>query len=177
MSKPLKQHQQAFLHYLLSLNHDSHRQTLAALRRGLTAPPGETPEMYRYLARFVPEEERGTGREQPYYLLAALYAFHPANTEQGNFGTHMAQAAAEADSLPATERRFTLLLNADRRDLPDLLRQSVSYLKSKEAPVNWRQLFKDLLYWDHPNHMVERQWANGFWAFQPVDPETEQDNI
>lgn len=158
-----------FLKYLMGLNSENHRQELAVLRRGLTTSPGEDPNMYRVIARFVPEEERGTEREKLYYMLASLYAFHPMQTDKGNFGNHMALAAHQMSDQTSTERRFTVLLNAHRQDLPDYLRQAVSFLKSNEIPVNWLKLFEDLLLWDNPHKVTQRNWANGFWAFQPTE--------
>lgn len=169
MPSPLKSHHIHFLKYLMSLNPDMHRQELAVLRRGLTLPPGEDPNMYRIIAHFVPDEDRGTEREKLYYMLASLFAFHPMQTENGNFGNHMAQAATQMKDDASTERRFTVLLNAHRQDLPDYLRQAVSFLKSKEVPVNWLRLFEDLLLWDHPQKIAQRNWANGFWVFRPVE--------
>jgi len=168
MPSLLDTNQVHFLKYLLGLNTEYNRHELAILRRGLTLPPGEDANMYRIIARFVPDEERGGEREKLYYLIASLYAFHPMHTEKGNFGNHMAEAAAKMTESTATERRFTVLLNAHYQDLPDYLRQAVSFLKSNEIPINWFSLFKDLLRWDHPDKYTQRKWANGFWAYQPI---------
>jgi CRISPR system Cascade subunit CasB len=169
MPSNLTPDQYHFMKYLTGLNHEDHRQELAVLRRGLSAPPAEDPNMFRIIARFVPDEDRNTQREKVYYLVAALYAFHPQQTENGNFGAHMALAAHTANDSSATERRFTVLLNAPSADLPDYLRQAVSFLKSKEIPINWFSLFEDLLRWDDPNKSTQHKWANGFWAFQSSD--------
>ena len=162
----------AFITYLTGLVADNNREALAVLRRGLSYPPGEDVEMYRYVARFVPEAERGRDREKIYYLVAALFAFHPLPTTGGNFGNHMALAASRASDPASTERRFTVLLNANILDLADYLRQAVSFLKSREIPIpiNWEALFEDLKHWDSPGKPIQRHWANAFWAYQkPVD--------
>lgn len=161
----------AFIEYLTNLTPENDRGTLAVLRRGLGYPPGQDVEMYRYVARFVPEDARGYDREKIYYLVAALYAFHQMNTtEDLNFGNHMAMAASLAGDPTSTERRFTVLLNADIADLSDYLRQAVSFLKSKNVKINWNTLFEDLRNWDSPDKRVQRRWANSFWAYQkPVE--------
>lgn len=156
-----------FVEYLLQLSKNQDRGVLAVLRRGLTLPPAVDVNMYPYVARFVPDKERGTAREKVYYLVAALYAYHPMDTPEGDFGQHM-RAAAGDKAIEATERRFVALLNAHVDDLPDALRQAVSYLKSKDIAVNWKRLFTHLTHWDHPDRYVQRGWANSFWGFTPA---------
>ena len=172
MASRLKDHQIRFLSYLNEQLKNEKRGVLANLRRGLSYPPGEDMNMYRYVAGFIPDHERGSSKEKIYYLIAALFAYHQISTEQGNFGNHMRNAIIEGNE-DSTERRFTILLNAHFDELPDYLRQSVSYLKSKDVPINWQQLFEDLLYWDHPERFVQRNWANSFWGYQ-VDEKNKQ---
>lgn len=164
-----------FIAYLKSLDEKQQRGELAVLRRGLSQPPGSDVNMYRYVARFVPGFARGRLREQVYYLVAALFAYHPLSTKKGNFGNHMRASAGDAN-LEAVERRFTVLINSHPEDLPDYLRHAVSLLKSKDIAINWEQLFKDLCHWDHPDRYVQRQWANSFWGYSPeVDESTKNE--
>jgi len=67
----------------------------------------------------------------------------------------------------AVERRFTALLTAHPDDLPFFLRQAIGFLKSKEVPVDWHQLFVDMLAWGHPSGYVQKQWARAFWGRGP----------
>jgi len=159
-----------FINYLIELSQGQHRGELAVLRRGLSQPPARDVAMYPYIARFIPDNLRGSFYEKVHYLVAALFANHPINTAQGNFGAHM-QAAAREASQEATERRFVVLLNAHADDLPDYLRQAVSYLRSKEIAINWEALLKDLLQWNHPDRYIQRHWANSFWGYSPIDSE------
>jgi CRISPR type I-E-associated protein CasB/Cse2 len=165
-----------FIEYLTGLSSEKNREELAVFKRGLSSPPGQDVRMYRYVAPFVSDKERGTPREKIYYLVAALYGFHPKNCDAGNFGNHMALAASEMNDPASTEKRFTLLLNTDMEDMPKYLRQAVSFLKSHGSdgiPINWQALFKDLLNWDHSEKYVQQNWANGFWGYQPLE---ESDN-
>jgi CRISPR system Cascade subunit CasB len=157
-----------FIIRLQSLADKQERGALAALRRGLGRPPGTAAEMYRYVEPFLPQV-RSQGQEAAYYLVAALFALHPKSTGMGNFGAHMAQTRSEGGE-DALERRFTALLSAHPDDLPDILRQSISFLKSKEISVNWNQLFWDLQNWDDEDRRVQKKWASAFWGrSQPVD--------
>jgi CRISPR system Cascade subunit CasB len=151
-----------FITYLQSLAEGQDRGALASLRRGLGRPPGAAPEMYRYVEPYLPQK-RSASQETAYYLVAALFAFHPKSISDGNMGTHMAKARTEGGE-EALERRFTALLNTHSDDLPDYLRQAVSFLKSKDIPINWDQLFWDLQNWDREDYMVQKHWASTFWG-------------
>jgi CRISPR system Cascade subunit CasB len=129
-------------------------------------PPGAVPEMFRYVIPWLPENPH-PDQEAAYYLIAALFAWHPASAGQGNMGDHMAAARGEGNE-DALERRFTALLSAHPDDLPDYLRQAVSFLKSKEIAIHWNQLFYDLQYWSHPEYgdQIRKRWATTFWRRQ-----------
>ena len=163
-----------FINYLYSLADGSRRGALADLRRGLSEPPGTAPEMFPYVTRWIPEEARSTWKESVYYLVAGLFAYYQSGSgtvgkqklTAGNLGDHCRRAAQEKQCSDSFEKRFTALLNANTEDLPVLLRQMVSLLKSSDVPINWNRLFKDLQYWNTESRFVQRQWANGFWSYQ-----------
>lgn len=152
------------------LDNAGDRAMLAALRRGLGQPPGAAPDMFPFVAPFAQRNESAA------YLIAALFGLHPANTNQGNLGTHFRRLVLEGSGEDAVERRFTHLLRSRREDLDDPLRQAVSLLKSKDVPVNWQQLMDDVLHWSDPNHRVQRRWASQFWADDERTSSTETDN-
>ncbi|HEY57655.1 MAG TPA: type I-E CRISPR-associated protein Cse2/CasB [Anaerolineae bacterium] len=154
----------SFVQYLLTLADD--RAALAALRRGLGRPPGTAPEMFPYVVPQLPAHVH-PNEEAAYYTLAALFALHPSHTNQGNLGDHLARAANQGNR-EAVERRFVALLSAHPDDLPEYLRQTVSFLKAQEVPINWDALFYALRYWEHPEHgdRIRRDWARAFWAEQ-----------
>lgn len=162
-----------FLNRLQELAQKEERGALAVLRRGLGQPPGMAAEMYRYVEPFLPQARSRT-QEAAYYLVAALFALHSKPGGVGNFGAQMALARSEGGE-DALERRFTALLSAHPDDLPDTLRQSVSFLKSKEIPVNWNQLFWDLQNWDDEDRRVQKKWASAFWGrFQPAEEQADK---
>ena len=161
-----------FITYLEGLRDD--RGALAALRRGLGQPPGTVADMYRYVVPWLPD---GTPpwRETAYYLIAALFAYHPDVGGIGNMGRHFARARDPQGDNTAIERRFTALLAAHPDDLDFYLRQAISFLKSKEAPVNWHQLLFDVLAWDHPERYVQQQWARAFWGRPAKETQTTEE--
>jgi CRISPR system Cascade subunit CasB len=157
-----------FIGYLEGLRED--RAALAALRRGLGQPPGTVADMYRYVVPWL-SEDTPRRREAAFYTIAALFAYHPQPGGSDNMGHHFARARGLVGDETAIERRFTVLLSAHPDDLQFGLRQAVSFLKSKEVPVNWQQLLFDILNWGHPDGFVQRQWARGFWGRAPQKPE------
>ena len=169
--------EERFINRLKQLAEGQDRGALASLRRGLGQPPGTVADMYRYVEPFLGGEARY--KEDAFYLVAALFALHPKSTdEKSNMGTHLAKTRTDAGA-DALERRFTALLAAHPDDLPDYLRQAVSFLKSKEEPVNWLRLLQDLQYWDKrddPKHSVQRRWAQEFWRKHQSTESTDNSN-
>jgi CRISPR system Cascade subunit CasB len=157
----MQERKHPFVEYLESLRDD--RAALAALRRGLGQPPGTVADMYRYVVPWL-SDDAPPWREAAYYLIAALFAYHPDAGGTGNMGRHFARARDPQRDNTAIERRFTALLAAHPDDLDFYLRQAVGFLKSKEVPVNWHQLLSDLLGWGHPDRYVQQQWARAFWG-------------
>lgn len=145
------------------------RGALASLRRGLGQPPGTVADMYRYVEPYLGAEARY--KESAFYLVAALFALHPKSTNEGNMGAHLARTRTESGG-EALERRFTALLAAHPDDLPEYLRQAVSFLNSKEEPVNWDQLLRDLQGWGREDRSTQKKWARSFWGGRQL-PKTE----
>ncbi|MHB0858472.1 MAG: type I-E CRISPR-associated protein Cse2/CasB [Anaerolineae bacterium] len=160
----------AFITHLEGLAKREDRGALAALRRGLGQPPGTVAAMYPHVVPWLPADAR-PWLEATYYLMGALYALHPAPGGTANLGASFRQAEArEGDEraaderVSAIERRFTALLAAHPEDLPDRLRQAVSFLASREVPVNWHQLFRDVARWGDPSRRVQNEWARAYWG-------------
>lgn len=160
-----------FISYLETLRED--RAALAALRRGLGQPPGTAVEQFPYVVPWLPSQS-SRSLEESYFLVASLFAYHPAPGGTGDMGSHMAQACQAGEDATATERRFTALLAAHPDDLPFYLRQAVSFLRSREVPINWHQLIYDVRGWGHPDRYVQRRWARSFWAAATTDQTTEE---
>jgi CRISPR system Cascade subunit CasB len=159
-----------FIDYLEALASRGNRGALAALRRGLGQPPGTVAAMYPYVVPWLSPEAR-PWQESAYYLVASLFSLHSEPGGVGNLGASFRLAAAkepgaltEEDRISPIERRFTALLAAHPDDLPDRLRQAIGYLASKEVPVEWRQLFRDLPRWGDPSRRVQRDWARAYWG-------------
>ncbi len=169
-----------FLEYLWGLEERKDTGALAALRRGLGRMPGTTPEMHRYVARWS-NGESSRWREDVFYIVAALFAFHPIhwNREKetlSNLGDSFARLRhADGVSGEGIERRFTGLLSVHMEDLHVHLRHAVTLLKSKDIPIDWVRLLDDLKHWGHEDRFVQRNWAMAFWRVESLDVDS-QDN-
>ncbi len=150
-----------FIGYLEGLR--DNRGALANLRRGLGEPPGTVASMYRYIVPWI-SADTPSWREEAYYLVSALFAYHPDPGGEGSMGKHFANARDPQTENVAIERRFTALLSAHPDDLGTYLRQAVSFLKSKEVPIDWRQLLRDVMAWGHSERYVQQRWARDFWS-------------
>lgn len=166
-----------YISYLESLRDNDNRNALSALQRGLGQPIAEVPAMYQYIEPWL-TEKRSPTKEARYYLIAALFAMHPQSGGTGNLGNSFARTRNPESDNTAIERRFTTLLTAHQDDLPFYLRQAVSYLKAKEIPINYHQLFYDLHNWANEQKAgtVQKQWAQSFWGrAQKEDDENTQE--
>jgi CRISPR system Cascade subunit CasB len=148
-------------------------RTLAKLRRGLTEHQGERDMwVYAHLRGASPEHEERAA------LLASLFALWHQGRERrqrapdsfgGSFGRLRAVTGSES-----IEKRFAALIDSHPDDLPTRLRHAVTLLRSKEIPVDWEQLLRDLLAWGAERRPVQRRWARHFWtgtaAGSPEEP-------
>ena len=140
------------------IDHTDDRAMRAALRRGLGNPEGH-PAMYPYVVPFL-----GRAKEDMwcYFTVAALFGVFPEHEEGIGFG----KALGKLERNDSLQKRFTWLLDATIEELPMRLKSMVSLLKSKNIGFDYYRLFKDLGYWDHPNHFVQLNWAKDFYRIE-----------
>lgn len=160
------------------------RKARAELRRSLAFEPATYPPAYPYVEPFVARDDE----RRWFYLLAGLYALHgqgslpPSGVAEGRSegqGPTLGSAAAELyvkrGRSPSIEQRFVVLLDADSEQLPHRLRQMVTLLRTEQVSLDWRQLLKDLLYWNHERRFVQQRWAKGFYRV-PQNDEAPENN-
>lgn len=111
-------------------------------------------------------------QEETYFLAATLYPLAEAGV-RGDLGAALRRARL-ASNAKGLDRRVEILLDADAAQLPFRLRQAVSFLQSNRVRVNWPRLLDDLLFWSHPERLVQRRWARAYFgeaAAKPENPE------
>lgn len=130
--------------------------------------------------RVLPREETRF-KEEIWFMVATLYAgsktrMSPAEQQlawhETDFGWTLRRTAANQGST-SLENRIKALLDCRRYDqyFAYKLRQLVSLAESRQVPVNWPKLLEDLLYWDHPDRFVQKNWA---WNYFKESKEDDQ---
>lgn len=148
------------------------RADLAALRRGVGKAPGEVPELYPIVERFLSPTDRGW-EEERFYLVGSLFALHqnpwrdaPRWTNLGtSFRTFLdgERRAKGVEAGGSLERRFAALLDCDREELPNQLRGVITLLH--DTPIEWYELLHGLRWWG-ANRNTQHNWARQFYRSQ-----------
>lgn len=150
-----------FIEWLEDLNAKD-TKVRAVLRRSLAFDPGAFVPAYPYVEPFVKDEHKSFRREM-HYLVAGLWA---ASWREGRTGVSVSIGKACATHLAtsgstSTERRFISLLDADRDQLPNRLRQMVALLK--EQPLDFDALLNGIMYWNDDQKRTQNAWARDFY--------------
>lgn len=144
----------------------------AVLRRSLAFDPGAHIPAYPYVEPRLKDEVEGW-RRQVHYLVAGLWAAHWREGRADSkiklavaVGRHDLQRrrtlSPDERRMPtSTEKRFIVLLDADRDQLPHRLRQMVALLN--EQPIDFQALLNDLLHWGSVSKRVQNRWASDFY--------------
>ena len=161
-----------FIGRLEELIEKEDRGALATLRRGL----GKEAPFDAY--RFMPFK-RTRWQEDAALIIGPLFAYWhqgedkvKSTGEKENLGASMLalvnamvrEGSDREDAMKRVERRFSALLNCHAADLKPHLRHAVSLLRSKEVPINWRLLLRDVQQWGREDRRVQHEWARSFWA-------------
>lgn len=145
----------------------------AVLRHSLAFDPGAFVPAYPYVEPFVKDEGNSWQREM-LYLVAGLWAAH---WREGRSGEQMAIGKTchalylAKDMSPSIERRFITLLDSDRDQLPNRLRQMIALLK--DYPLDFEALLTGLLYWNHDQKRTQNAWARDFYRNMQDEMEAE----
>jgi CRISPR system Cascade subunit CasB len=155
-----------FVKYLQSM--DSDRGKMATLRKGLIE--NQAQATWPLLSRFI-------NFDSPYQIkalqtVAGLFAHHPKNASNGNFGslchqlldTDEKQKIAQGESGPIS-RHFQYALAANGEEIFPRVRRLVLRAKRDEIPVNYIQITKDLLGWrsSFKKERIKLAWGKAFW--------------
>lgn len=116
-------------------------------------------------------------RNRVVQTIAGLYATHSEETHEGNFGAMChkmlsddeRQKLNKAEGIGPVSRRFQHLLAAEGDEIFDRVVRLVLYAKAQDIPVNYEQLYKDLLDWEDRadsnwRDRVRVRWAQSFWT-------------
>lgn len=169
------------------------RAILARFRESIRT--GSSIELYKYIQKYIeelPDELSNFEKEkieETYLLIAGLFGLYPSPSwnskgDYNNLGKSFYEYEKKVNngkkrskddlSTTGTEKRFMALLKANEEDLPEYLKQSIQLLSSKDVPINWFQLIRDIKNWSNEKTNVQRSWAKGFWG--SLEKENKENN-
>lgn len=134
----------------------------AALRRGLSV--ATVMDAWPVVASLG--GEIGQPGESIFVDVAALFASHPLESADRNFGATCRRIAQGTDGkvIESFESRFRrLLASGDAADVTAQLRSWIRLAASKGIGVNYEGLFADLWNWRWYPDDIRIKWARSFW--------------
>jgi CRISPR type I-E-associated protein CasB/Cse2 len=149
---------------------------LAVLRRNVDNPQTNIKAL-PILARFGAVDSFARS------LTACLYSvYHRENDDpffkdDFNFGRAYYYAIkSESKEFKPEEhdKRFKIIIASDKDDLSFRLRQAVKQIRSKDQPIDFSILLRDLYNWDNENRWIQREWVKGFYN---INEEEENNTI
>jgi len=159
---------QSFLAYLRERRED--RGVMANLRSGLVE--GRQRRAWPIIAAFNGIGEQH--RNRVVRTVAGLYAAHPKEASQGNFGDTCRALLGEEERKKLAEggepgpisKRFLHLLAAQDGEIFDRVVSLALRAKTHNdgIPINYERLFWDLWAWEERSERVRERWARSFWA-------------
>lgn len=168
-----------FITYLGGLE----RGDLAVLRRSASHISSFDSGAARVVYPRISATDTGSYREEPYFVVAALFALRPGREDAPNAGNLGASAlhlalGRSSDGRPAdaVARRFDRVLGSSRDELPHILRDFVGLIDTANAPVNFSLLLKHYHQWESTDRWVQRTWARSFWPPERNEPHTTGNN-
>jgi CRISPR system Cascade subunit CasB len=146
----------------------------ARLRRNAGRTLGEARDVHRAFFQSLPYEV-SPWQHDDYFLVATLCPLAPYRDGAGSLGltlrrVRQGRSQGGGERSNSLDRRFQTLIDSDREQLPFRLRQAVRLAAADEEPIDWAELLRDVLAWEHAEHYVQLRWAEDFYvAGAPVN--------
>ena len=141
----------------------------AELKRSIAFVPGTYPRAFPYIEPWTSSRKLGENQRSTYYLIAGLWAihwregFHSPGVSLGK----ACLAYKSEKSASSMDIRFTNLLEADEKQLPNRLRQMIGLLK--DINVDFELLLSDVLSWTTDDKRVQIRWAREYFSASSED--------
>jgi CRISPR system Cascade subunit CasB len=151
----------------------------ARLRRNAGRTLAEARDIHRAFFQSLPYDV-SPWQHDDYFLVAALFPLTAHRAGVGSLGMTMrrvrqGRSQGGGERTNSLDRRFQTLLDSDREQLPFRLRQAVRLAAADDQPIDWAELLRDVLAWEHAEHYVQLRWARDFYvAGVPVEAITPQ---
>lgn len=159
------------------------RGDLAVLRRSASHMPSFDAGAARVVYPRISASDSGSYREEPYFVVAALFALKPGREDKpsaGNLGAsalHLAMnRSTDGSRAESVAHRFDRVLSSSLSDLPHILRDFVALIDTANAPINFTLLLKHYRHWESIDRWVQREWARAFWPSANDDSHNTNDD-
>lgn len=156
--------------------------------RRAAAEPEARFRLLRFVGDWAPEEPWALDR---FLLLAELFATYTAGgkllpdavnlnrrrslgASARSINRRLRKGEQYEDEKPGIGRRFAALLERPYDDLPDELRRFLRLLRQHDAPVDFYELLRHLLAWDHPERPIQLRWARDYWTPPTSNAKTDE---
>lgn len=160
----MARHSEQFMAHLQKLQMRD-RGAMAALRHSMAFAPGAGPRVFPYIERFAGNQsEAGDPRRLALYIVAGLFAQHPAQASQ-SFASAFGELSLRREST-SIEKRFIALLEANHDGLAVHLRHALNLLESEEIGFDYVRLLDDLSRWLSPvdsESAIRQHWVRDFY--------------
>jgi CRISPR system Cascade subunit CasB len=175
-----------------STNLSGSKTSLANLRRGVGKKPGSIPEIWDITLnelpeRFISKDGNPTYGEWASHISLTLFALHQQgkdlnnkcmNQENKSLGdASRALKNAIEDDGSRVKRRFDAIATAlDMDEMSYHLRGLVQLFKSKDIPLDYPQLARDIYEFQFPNSrdQVRLRWGQAFYRSDKEDNASNQ---
>ncbi len=140
----------------------------ARLRRNAGTSLSEARNAMSLFFRLLPPNVAEYHHET-YFMIATLFPLCESmgtGAEAGrtrNLGATL-RSARNDNNGSGLDRRMEALLESDPEQLRFRLRQAIRLARSARLTVDWAQLLRDVLLWDHPDKFVQRRWAEAYFG-------------
>lgn len=167
------------INYLFRMVQSENRGGLAELRRGAGKGPNYPPQTLKHVYPFLGKDISSI-YERALLITATLFGLYPETRDPNcNMGDVFFKIMQQSGS-DSVEKRFIALLDADPDEIENHLRHAVSLARSKEIPIGWSRLLKDLTFrlsrYENQRNRVNREWARGFWKAKGPTPQNAPKN-
>lgn len=104
--------------------------------------------------------------------IAGLFGTHSKETINADFGLACSMLLGseerkelyDSKKIGSVGRRFQHLLSSEQDEICDRAIRFVLRMKAQDVPVNYDELFDELLYW---GDKIKTRWAGSFWSVPP----------
>jgi CRISPR system Cascade subunit CasB len=152
------------------------RAAIASFKRAIGTSVGDSSEAMKNFYKMLPYPIVGNRtKEEIYFMVATLFSYSKRNGEL-TFPAAMRIMKDQHLLSASMVKRFRVLLdskfdqdaygNLIPGELGRRIKGLLGILKSNNINIDWAELLKDVLNWNHESRYVQKKWARTFFGGQ-----------